>query len=55
MTHPVCERCGKEIVPGSMVEFVGLDPTQILDGQIFQPGELIVVHLECPKEEPNAL
>jgi hypothetical protein len=45
----LCDRCGREIVPGTAVEFVGYDPEEPDGRNVFEDGELIVVHAECPK------
>lgn len=49
MNPLLCERCGRGIVPGDAVEFVGIDPDD--DRRIFLSDELLVVHATCPNPE----
>jgi hypothetical protein len=44
----ICERCKTEILPGSAVEFVGLDE----DARIVMSEDLLVMHAVCPSSEP---
>lgn len=47
----ICERCGQEIRPGSMVEFIGED---IEEQRIVVADEALVVHATCPSEGGEA-
>ena len=43
-THPTCERCKREILPGSNVDFIMLEE----DPRIVLSEDLIIVHTRCP-------
>ena len=50
--HPQCARCGRQIQPGTAVEFVGPDADKIDTGEqrIFVEDEILVVHASCPPD-----
>lgn len=50
MTALICAKCGREIVPGSMVEFVS--PLDLDDVRILSSDDALVVHSpECPTDQ----
>lgn len=48
MTPLICAKCEKEIEPGSMVEFVGLNPSDP-DNRIMLQDNALIIHKECPE------
>lgn len=52
-SHPICERCGQEIKPGQLVEFVGKTDEELIRERIITEP-MILVHAEakdCPGGE----
>jgi len=47
MSHPVCERCGREIQPGQMVSFVGKSDEELAEQRIILGDDLVLVHAEA--------
>lgn len=46
MSHPICERCGKEILPGQNVTMPGMSDEEIAEKRIFTSDELLLVHAD---------
>lgn len=53
MTAPLlCANCGCEIVPGTLVNFVGPDFDPDGGNQIITPDDdVMVVHAQCPDDD----
>lgn len=48
----ICARCGKEIEPGSLVEFISIHDEDPAERRIIIEGDDdLVVHKTCPEED----
>lgn len=54
MSHPVCERCGKEIVPGQLVTFIGMTEEELIEQRIILSDELVMAHADPSDCEPGS-
>lgn len=52
-SNPTCSRCGKEIVPGQNVEFVGMSDEEIAEQRIFTEDLILIVHADAADCEPK--